>query len=64
MAHAPKLIARLRVGSVDSGVCSECQEVIIVKDVYDEGKDRVGEKLEQGDRLHQAFEEHMRKKHS
>jgi hypothetical protein len=56
------MIARFRVGSVASGECSVCHGVLVVRNARD--KDRVSEMSEPGDRLNQAFEDHIRRKHS
>lgn len=53
MPDKPELIARLRVGMAASGECSVCGEVIIVK-----GGGSEPEHL--GDKLREAFDEHVR----
>jgi hypothetical protein len=57
----PEMIATLRVGSLASGECSMCHEILVVRNDQDEG--RVSENLRTGDRLNHAFEEHISRKH-
>jgi len=53
MSQTPELIAKLRVGSIVSGECSVCHEVIIVQDPG------AGMPNQLGNTLRQAFEEHV-----
>jgi hypothetical protein len=53
MREKPELIASLQVGSLASGECSHCHEVILVK-AASSGSEQVGQMLRQ------AFEEHVR----
>ena len=53
MSQKPELIAKLRVGSIVSGKCSVCHEVIIVQDPAAGMPDQLS------DALRQAFEEHI-----
>jgi len=53
MSQKPELIAKIRVGSIVSGECSVCHEVIIVQDPATEMPDQLS------DTLRQAFEEHI-----
>jgi hypothetical protein len=53
MSQKPELIAKLRVGSIVSGECSVCHEVIIVQDPGARMPDQLS------NTLRQAFEEHV-----
>jgi hypothetical protein len=52
MSEKPELIAKLRVGSIVSGECSVCHQVIVVRDPDAEAPDQ------QNDKLKHAFEQH------
>ena len=54
----PELIATLRVGSVISGECSACHEVLVVKGIRAETSVACVCAIEQ------AFSEHIRLQHS
>lgn len=54
----PELIATLRVGSVISGECSACHEVLLVKGIGAETS------IEWVCAIEQAFLEHIRREHS
>jgi hypothetical protein len=56
--YMPELIATLRVGSVISGECSTCHEVIVVKGSGIEILEELSYMIKQ------AFLEHLRKRHS
>lgn len=45
MSEKPELIAKLRVGSIVSGECSVCHQVIVVRDPDAEAPDQGNDKL-------------------
>ncbi len=56
MPEKPELIAKLQVGSIVSGECSVCHEVIVVRDPVSGTRDQLN------DTLKQAFEAHIHNK--